>query len=181
VWERCEFLSRTRTRSCFKLTFLVHLNQSGFHEAPLAVVEKKLSRRCFVSAAERACAYTMLFAADSVFCSAGCTSYRYIPHWLARNALAAPLLPAERAKITHYGAPTELRARKKSKFADTIQNQCCAQSTLCDEMQYSSDGTEWTEAAAVTRLMAAANSAGAKLLFIPLSGPLLFSIRPFCF
>lgn len=137
----------------------------------MAVVEKQLSRSCFVLAAERACAYTMLFAADSVFCSAGCTSHRYIPHWLARKA---PLLPAERAKITHYRAPTELRARKKANSRTQYQNQCCAKSTLCDKMQYSSDGTERMETAAVTRLMAAANSAGAKLLFIPLSAPLLF-------
>lgn len=55
-----------------------------------------------------------------------------------------------------------------------MRNQCGAQSTLCDEMQYSGEGTEWMEAAALTRLMAAANSAGAKLLFIPLSGLILF-------
>jgi hypothetical protein len=122
--------------------------------------------------------------------NAFCCRQRVLQRWLHIVPLHPPLVGAQSPSFTSrarknnalQGTHRAASEKKKRIRADTMyQNQCCAQSTLCDEMQYSSDGTKWMEAAAVTRLMGAANSAGAKLLFIPLLGLLLFSIRPLCF
>ena len=114
------------------------------------------------------------------------TACSVLQRWLHIVPLHPPLVGAQSPSFTSRARKNNAlqgthraASEKKSEFADTMyQNQCCTQSTLCD---YSSDGTKWMEAAAVTRLMGAANWAGAKLLFIPLLGLLLFSIRPLCF